>query len=456
MRPRLLRLLALLPFVSATASAETMTVCASGCDYATIQDAIDAAAPGDIIEIQSGLYTEPTVEIRTPGLTLVGIAGAKGPATVLDGEGIRPLIHVDAVGTLPTTLRDLRIQNGYHPLDSPLGSQGGGGIHGMSDLTVIDCEIVSNQSERTGGGILMESGDLLLQGVLVRSNGSAENGGGIRANGIVAEGCRFESNHHSVGLHPPAYSPGGGAVAGSGNFANCEFRDNSSAGSAVYGHATFDRCTFELPGASLVGNFELVDCTVHGDEPSTLFSAFNGTSDTSGTFRAVDTTLSNARFVSVTGHTDEMEFVRCQLDEGCRLDGYCHHLSARFVFDSCQLGGRFDLLYRVFSEEGCPPSSYPRGCNSELLLRNMQFPECCILPFNVLWEADALTTFGGQSTHGCDDCPGDLNCDRSTDATDLGLMLGSWTLSNGADLDGDGEVRAGDLGILLASWGPCD
>lgn len=40
------------------ASAATVTVCASACDYASIQAAIDAASPGDTISLAAETFTE--------------------------------------------------------------------------------------------------------------------------------------------------------------------------------------------------------------------------------------------------------------------------------------------------------------------------------------------------------------------------------------------------------------
>jgi Right handed beta helix region/Phospholipase_D-nuclease N-terminal len=55
-------------------------------DYPTIQAAVDAAEPGDLILIDAGTYREE-VQVRTPGLTLRGVDRNQ---VVIDGEHTRP------------------------------------------------------------------------------------------------------------------------------------------------------------------------------------------------------------------------------------------------------------------------------------------------------------------------------------------------------------------------------
>ena len=52
----LLILLIVLP--NAAADVPRCEVCRAGCDYVTIQDAIDAAADGDVIDVCNGIYRE--------------------------------------------------------------------------------------------------------------------------------------------------------------------------------------------------------------------------------------------------------------------------------------------------------------------------------------------------------------------------------------------------------------
>lgn len=70
-------LFTLLAFVSVGCAADTYTVCPSGCDYTSIQAAVSAAQPGDIIEVHSGTYYE-NVDVDKQ-LTLRGVEGSGMP-----------------------------------------------------------------------------------------------------------------------------------------------------------------------------------------------------------------------------------------------------------------------------------------------------------------------------------------------------------------------------------------
>ena len=52
-------------------------------EYATVQDAVDAAAPGDLVLLSPGIYRE-SVLVVTPSVT---IRGSDRNAVVLDGRG---------------------------------------------------------------------------------------------------------------------------------------------------------------------------------------------------------------------------------------------------------------------------------------------------------------------------------------------------------------------------------
>ncbi len=68
----------------------TWTVCTQGCDFATIQQAIEAAHPGDEIKIEAGVYTENLV-IRKD-LSLLGAGPKQTVVKAIDPD--KPILHV--------------------------------------------------------------------------------------------------------------------------------------------------------------------------------------------------------------------------------------------------------------------------------------------------------------------------------------------------------------------------
>ena len=76
-------------------------------DYRTIQEAIDASSPGDIILVSSGTYYENIV-IHKENLT---IKGENPKTTIIDSRGIGEVIYIVATNIY---IEGFTIQNGYN------------------------------------------------------------------------------------------------------------------------------------------------------------------------------------------------------------------------------------------------------------------------------------------------------------------------------------------------------
>lgn len=80
---------------SVPVQAETITVCPNGGDYTSIQDAINNANPGDVIEVCSGTYYENVVVNKPVILRGVDTGGGK---PVVDASRIGNAITITADG----------------------------------------------------------------------------------------------------------------------------------------------------------------------------------------------------------------------------------------------------------------------------------------------------------------------------------------------------------------------
>ena len=172
-----------LAILSVTASAETITVCAKGCDYTSINTAIDAASNGDVIQLSAETYLEGE-QIDTDGkaITLRGVLDKAGePASVLDGGGMHRVLICQSGETGATIFENLVIQNGYGQLEDFFGEQRevGGGMYNASNSspTLTDCTFTSN-SANYGGGMYNDDSSPTLTDCTFTDN-SANYGGGM-------------------------------------------------------------------------------------------------------------------------------------------------------------------------------------------------------------------------------------------------------------------------------------
>ena len=97
--------------VSPLDAGAVLSVCPSGCAYAHIQDAINAAASGDTISVAAGTYTE-TVTIPLS----VTLAGAGAGNTIIDGNKSGTVVTVNAGATVVIT--GVTIQDGSNGISA--------------------------------------------------------------------------------------------------------------------------------------------------------------------------------------------------------------------------------------------------------------------------------------------------------------------------------------------------
>ena len=159
-------LLLLAPSLAGASTLCVNTAGSGGC-FATIQQAVNAASSGTLIEVAAGTYTENVVVGPPKRLT---IQGAGPGATTVDGSGSGPAIHVAGTNTF-LILMGLSVQDGVPGIAvdaqaklmvsacAVTGSTPG--IKGLSksSVTVRDCDVSGNFDAppiTTTGGILVD------------------------------------------------------------------------------------------------------------------------------------------------------------------------------------------------------------------------------------------------------------------------------------------------------------
>lgn len=208
-RLTLVSVVAVITSVVLAGPAHAATLCVNpggtgGC-FASIQAAIDAAAPNTSINVAAGTYEPFTIPANTP-LTL---RGAGSTRTIVDGEPgqrVAFLLHSSSATISRVTLRGgasgitnfgtLRLENSRvteNANDGGIVNFGsltvvgtlidrnsrsiGGGIANIADATVERSRIVNNVAT-WGGGISQDFGTLTVIDSLIAHN-AAEDGGGL-------------------------------------------------------------------------------------------------------------------------------------------------------------------------------------------------------------------------------------------------------------------------------------
>ncbi len=218
-------------FVAPSASCEARSPC-----YGSIQDAVDAAPEGAVIEVGQGVYTttESQVVAIKKAVRLVGgyrvedwsISAAGAERTTVDAEGVpgRRGIYIDGTNVPTITLVGFQIRGG-HAQESD-----GGGIYVAGGSVVMENNsVVSSTAEMSGGGVFVLDGQVTMRRNVIRGN-SARYGGGLYVEGgnVSLEGDAFIGNE--AGPVGGAIALGGGALDG----ANVTVVQNALAEAGIY------------------------------------------------------------------------------------------------------------------------------------------------------------------------------------------------------------------------------
>jgi predicted outer membrane repeat protein len=268
------------------ASAATITVGPSG-DYATIGEAIAAAAPGDAIDVSLGQYTEDLaigadLTITGNGSTLVGgIVVSAGVVDIGDLD-ITPTARAIDVRNAALALHGVHITGGTVSADGgasllavtatvtiadstfedgvAVGMNGGHIYATDTDLSVDRCSFTTGRSEK-GGAIWANASTVTVRSSTftdnaVRMDDEPSRGGAIRTQdtALVVQDSTFASNQAQDGY--------GGAIAtfgGTLELTRCTV--GTSEASSVGGALSLTDTPATLTDSTFTGNVVTADAT---------------------------------------------------------------------------------------------------------------------------------------------------------------------------------------------------
>ncbi len=250
--------------------AATLTVCASGCNYSTIQAAVNGATSGDTLTVSAGNYTSFTVSGKT-----LTITGASASTTKIDGGGSAS--PVDIASSAHVTLSGFTLTNpgGFTPVvnvnlstlslsDAIIDASGGAFFYGIKMSTAGANTLTLNNLLISGYGtygIQVDGSGSSVTATNITLDGGGSGSAGIRTNnGTTTIKNAIISNHASSCL-----------LTQGGSTLNYSYTDCFSVTTIVGGTAGSGNITTD-PGFVGGGDFSLAtgSSAIDAGDPHTL------------------------------------------------------------------------------------------------------------------------------------------------------------------------------------------
>ena len=426
----------------------------------SIQEAIDNAYDGIVIDLAAGTYYEYSLNPDGKAITIQGTLNGDGTlATTIDAQQNARVFTFNSGEGTGTVVRDLVITGG-----STTGTGGGISIRNSSNPSIIGCTISGNQANEEGGGIFCTNSNPTINDCTISDNEANYDGGGIFFNNSnpTLTDCTISNN--TANFH-------GGGIA-------CEYSD-----------PTITDCTISDNEANYdgggiycwAGNPTISSCTISGNEAGNgggIYSVYTSSPTISGSIICENTPN------QINGsHTDFESCIR-QNCESCYEDsdddGVIDHLDQCPGYDDntdADSDGMPDDC------DNCPNDPFKTepgdcgcgeletdtdsdgtpdcidGCPEDSLKTEPEMCGCGSAETNVNGDVDCDgdydidDIYAGMDNFGITTgTPGDVNADGTVDTSDLDELRSSLDLcASDTDLDGDTDIE--DLLNVVAGWG---
>ncbi len=213
---------------SLAAHAGTWTVCPAGppaCDYATVQEAVDAAGSGDVVKVAAGLYTDVQPRSSPPGyngpsvitqvvyltrsLTLRGgyttsngFADPPDPVanrTILDAGGQGRVLFVSGPVTVSVEGVEMRGGSAAGLVGSPWDTDAGAGLLALTaTVSLSECRAYSSTGDTWIEVLFFQGSRVTLTKSTISS--AANTGAGMKESHAYVAANVFTGNHTGLAL----------------------------------------------------------------------------------------------------------------------------------------------------------------------------------------------------------------------------------------------------------------
>ena len=465
--------------------AETIVVPLGG----DIQEAIESAVPGDIVQLEAGVYA-PKATLTTKGkaITLLGSTDQTGaPVSWIDGANVIRVLRCSDGETTDTVFENLVIANGFDPSD-------GGGMYTLnSSPTMINCIFRDNSAQYVGGAIFNINSNPTYSACSFIENttyGQLSRGGamGNRASNPVLTDCVFRSNGANGaggGMHNDESAP---------SIVNTEFVQNKVAylygnGGAIYAEQSdvdVRDCVFEANTAAYGGAIHSTEETSvrvlnslfmrnsSNEFGGAMYNRFSEVFVSDCTFDRNASTLHGGAMQNIFGTPliENCLFVGQYAAFGAAMNNvYCSPTLDNCLFIENKTVSGFGFGGGLYNSDSSPliqdcafernganfgGGMFSTGTASPILVRTIVCGNVVdqIVGSYVDQGGNAITEDCVAGFYGA--CDGDLEGDGVVDGRDLSVLLSGWgSAGPRGDIDQNGVINGQDLAILLGGWGRC-